>query len=253
MYEQGMGGLEKSIDKAMTFYERACEKGEGKACHNLAVSYARGDGVSKDAAKAEEYYRAGCQAEEMQSCFNLAVMLNETGKPATQREAMTLFNKACEGGDATGCLNAGLLMRSPPGGKMSAKPAEAANLFQKACDADLAAGCLELGRQAATGTGVDQDLQRAAMLFQKACQRDSASACAFLAGLHAEGRGVNKDDQRAMDLYRRACEGGEPAGCFNLGVFYESGRADTSGESGDRAAKYFNKACDMGMKRACAR
>ena len=72
---------------------------------------------------------------------------------------------------------------------------KATQLFQKACDSGEAGGCLGLGLLYKNGQGVNQDYQKAAQLFQKACDSENAGACLGLGLLYEDGQGVRQDYQ----------------------------------------------------------
>ncbi|WP_035142589.1 tetratricopeptide repeat protein, partial [Campylobacter concisus] len=57
---------------------------------------------------------------------------------------------------------------------------KAAQLYQKACDGGEAEGCLGLGVLYKDGQGVKQNYQKAAQLSQKACNSGVAEGCAIL-------------------------------------------------------------------------
>ena len=54
---------------------------------------------------------------------------------------------------------------------------KAAQLYQKACDGGDAGGCYNLGVLYADGQGVNQDYQKAAQLYQKTCDSGNAEGC----------------------------------------------------------------------------
>ena len=63
---------------------------------------------------------------------------------------------------------------------------KAAELWQKACDGGDAEGCSNLGLLYKNGQGVKQDYQKAAQLYQKACDSGEAKGCFNLGGLYDE-------------------------------------------------------------------
>jgi uncharacterized protein len=52
MYSFAMG-VEKDLAKANALFERSCTLGVWLGCHDIGVSYERGDGVRKDLEKAK--------------------------------------------------------------------------------------------------------------------------------------------------------------------------------------------------------
>ena len=66
--------------------------------------YATGDGVTRDVARAATLFQRACDGGEARGCYALAVSYN-TGVGVTQdlARAATLFRQACDGGYAAGC------------------------------------------------------------------------------------------------------------------------------------------------------
>jgi TPR repeat protein len=54
--------------QAVTFYGKACEKGEMTGCRNLALQYQRGEGVPKDAEQALSLYHKACDGGDAGAC-----------------------------------------------------------------------------------------------------------------------------------------------------------------------------------------
>ena len=67
---------------------------------------------------------------------------------------------------------------------------KAAQLYQKACDGGNANGCSNLGVLYAGSQGVRQDYQKATELFQKTCDGGDAVGCLGLGFLYENGQGV---------------------------------------------------------------
>ena len=58
-----------------------------------------------------------------------------------------------------------------------ANPARAASLFEQACDTGEARGCYNLALLHGSGRGVSRDASRASALFVRACQAGYEPAC----------------------------------------------------------------------------
>jgi len=86
---------------------------------------------------------------------------------------------------------------------------KAAELYQKACDGGEAFGCVFFGLSYENGQGVKQDYQKAAELYKKACDREEAGGCFGLGALYQHGKGVRQNYHKAAELYQKACDGGE--------------------------------------------
>jgi TPR repeat protein len=109
------------------------------------MARAAGRGTAKDEAGAVAAYQRACDGKQQLTyvawgCNNLAAMLLE-GKGARQdvTRARALFERACEGGDAKGCLGAGLIWREGIGVAKDAAKARA--LIERSCSGGEAAAC----------------------------------------------------------------------------------------------------------------
>ena len=88
---------------------------------------------------------------------------------------------------------------------------KAAQLLQKACDGGNALGCYNLGVLYAKGQGVRQDYQKAAQLYQKACDGGNAVGCYNLGVLYKNSQSFSTAKQyygKACDLgLQLGCDG----------------------------------------------
>ena len=156
---------------------------------------------------------------------------------------------ACERGDAESCFDAGSYFYS---GDDAVDPdwKRAREMFEKACDGGIADGCSQAGRlwlEKKIGT----DDARAAALFGKACDAHDDSGCAELGSLTRDGRGVSKDESKAAALFEKSCNESEHSGCAGLALFYEKGTAGKERDLA-RAADLYRKGCNDGDDDACA-
>ena len=100
---------------------------------------------------------------------------------------------------------------------------KAAQLCQKACDGGEAGGCVALGVSYQNGQGVKQDYQKAAQLYQKACDSGNAFGCANLGVSYQNGQGVKQNFSTAKQYYGKACDLGLQLGCDNYRKLNEKG------------------------------
>ena len=85
--------------------------------------------------------------------------------------------------------------------------------YEKACDGGNALGCHNLGVLYATGEGVPQDFVRAASLFERACVGGDADGCLTLGRMYYNGVGLAQNHTRSAALFERACAGGVVEAC----------------------------------------
>ena len=98
-----------------------------------------------------------------------------------------------------------------------------AELSKKACDSGEARGCLGLGFLYQNGQGVKQNYQKAAELFQKACDGGEARGCFGLGFLYQNGQGVGQNFSTAKQYYGKACDLGLQFGCDSYRKLNEKG------------------------------
>jgi hypothetical protein len=122
-----------------------------------------------------EEQRSACEAGDHRSCERLAIRREKRGR---FEDAQPLFERACGGGIARACYNAGAMLRDGRGVERSTE--RAAALFRTGCDGDDALSCQLLGQLLKRGDGLPRDLVEARRLFDRACTAGLASACSEL-------------------------------------------------------------------------
>ena len=90
--------------------------------------------------------------------------------------------------------------------------------FSKSCDGGEADGCNNLGVLYVTGEGVKQDYFKAKILFTKTCDSGKADGCTNLGNLYYNGLGVQQDHIKAKTLYIKACDSGSDEGCRKYAI-----------------------------------
>jgi uncharacterized protein len=215
--------------------EQACPEGlvlaEGKCTKpDTAPAY------QCDPAKSGEC-KAQCDKGHAGSCAAHGQALARSDKAA----ARAAFQKACDGGDASGC--SGL-------GGVTPDAAQAAAAFEKGCSGGDAPGCRGLGVALRDGSGAGKDEARAVALFDQACDGGDDRGCAEAAKLYAAGRGAQKDEARAAKLHKRACDGSVGESCAELAQMYEAG-APGVGKNPILAEMMYRRGCQRMSADAC--
>ena len=89
--------------EAAAIFERACEKGFGLSCYNLAQIYEAGSGVAADEIKALDLYVKACERGYAVVCYYLGGMYadgwaSESDEAAENaKNALKFYSLACEG------------------------------------------------------------------------------------------------------------------------------------------------------------
>ena len=79
--------------KAIEWYTKAAEAGNGKAQFNLAVMYDDGEGVPEDKAQAVKWYTAAAESGLFSAQYNLAIM-HKNGE-GTDKDLAKAYYWAC--------------------------------------------------------------------------------------------------------------------------------------------------------------
>ena len=102
---------------------------------------------------------------------------------------------------------------------------EAIGLYRKAADAGDARAMVSLGLILESGDGVPKDIGAANALYEKAAARGSADGAIDLAVALMNGKGVERNVARAVALLRTASQGGSAIATYDLGVLAQQGAA----------------------------
>jgi TPR repeat protein len=178
-------------------------------------------------------FRLPCEADDVVGCTNAcadkvvedcvtlgAMYLQGTIVSVDSERAVELFQTACAGDSARGCMrlgdayHAGIVPVAPEAPPRDPH-AEEVLLYRRACDGGANLGCVLAGRAFVAGHGVARDTEQAAKLFAHVCDRGNAEACLELGKLAQRGDGVKRDADRALSLYRKACALGLAEACLH--------------------------------------
>jgi hypothetical protein len=107
---------------------------------------------------------------------------------ASGPKVLALYQRACEGGHASGCTGLGTLYGAGSGG-VGKDEARAAALYQQGCDGGDSGGCTRLGALFERGTGVPPDKTRALLLYKQACYLGDRQGCALSSHMVERGAG----------------------------------------------------------------
>ncbi len=163
-------------------------------------------------AECADRHQKACDAGQALGCMRLAWMLAEgEGIPKDPPGAAKAHGRACELGHMLGCNNLGWAQQRGLG--VSKDLGQGARMFDKACAGGSAVGCTNLGYAYAAGYGVPSDARRAVELYTRACAGDDAQGCSNLGDMYVHGVGVAKDEPRGLELLRQGCKRGNAWGC----------------------------------------
>lgn len=223
--------------------ETQCGKGHAGSCAALGALL-----VESDAKAAAEAFKKACDGAEARGCVELGV-LTATGTGVTKDEAAAakLFETGCNNGDAEGCS---LLGKATVDGAGVAKDAaKGLALLRQGCEGGDDRGCALAGRMLLDGEGAARDVAAAAALLTRACNGRQLDTCSLVGELHEIGKDVRKDAIYAAMLYRRGCYGGQGRACTNLGRL---ALGDTAGGMPGEAERSLDWGCMRQDSLGCA-
>jgi hypothetical protein len=96
--------------------------------------------------------------------------------------------------------------------------ARAHPLFERACELGKRSGCLEVASALLEGRGCPQDRPRAIALLKEQCGDEHWRSCELLADAMKAGKGVPVDETGAWNIYEKACREDLLSSCKKSGL-----------------------------------
>jgi TPR repeat protein len=166
------------------------------------------------------------QADEILArATNVIVNTQDRMDFATQTEAVAVFQKGAEHGDASATRNLGVSYRDGKG--VEQDYAKALAWYERAAAKGEANAMADLGLLYENGRGVAQDYVRAREWYEQAAATGDAGAMRNLGLLYENGRGVAQDYAKARAWYEQAAAKGNASAMVDHGLLYESGHGVT--------------------------
>jgi hypothetical protein len=181
--------------------------------------------------------------------------LRDLTNKAMKESSLALFEEAASKGDLRAAAVAGEARTRAPNYDI----AKAMAWFDKACNGGEAWGCLGAGLELnSEGLGdkpntVGKDNRRALAYYLKGCDLSLPLSCSFAAYITYRSEVGPKDPVKARSLYEKSCNAGSLFGCRGLAVMLDSNAA--YGPSGDKdradAKTYYQKGCALSDTYSC--
>ena len=248
----------------------ACSAGDAYRCRDFGNAAFRGDGMMQDSVNAFEAYdracalepnlcRIGdamrsvpglsqrCQAGDMAGCAALGTILRdaETGYYDPEGGA-DLLARACRGGEASACGEAGLAALALHPAPETSRAADAREFLEMSCEADVADSCSTLANALFYGGALGQDRTRAFELYGVLCDNGKASSCETLEDYLLEQPGIPLPLAGANFVPPDDPETGESPAAERLAEFYpkDDYEACTTSTVMFRGREYTDTVCD---------
>lgn len=190
-----------------------------------------------------------CEAERAyESCVKMASMLLlGRGVPVSLASAEAYYKAACDGEYAQGCHGWAVVLRDMV--KTEDAQVKALSLFEENCQRrHYRPSCGSWAAMRAGGEGDSPDENAAKEAAVKGCEahKDAYSCEVAALLLSKRGPGLMPEPERAAAFFEVACQGGLSRSCDELAALYEQGRGVSPSQ--ERARSLYQQACDQGVK-----
>lgn len=233
-------------------FRDACSFGWYYACTLAGLMYVRGEAApSQPDESASTLFKRACDRGELSGCWHLAEAIR-TGSAQTPTDpiaAAELYDENCRRGEGRSCQFLGMAALGSGLLPLAPDSTAARQLLDRACTLGRSRACSYAGWLFMQGRGGDRDVRNASRTLSAACEGGEALACSNLGVLLARTQPAAADRGQVLDLYIRACTLGDDRGCVNLSnvVSLQAGQ----GEAEERASTAYESACDRGSAKGC--
>ena len=178
------------------------------------------DALEENAQAAVDFCRRAAEAHPEIAHYQ-ALLARASYAAGSYDDALALYRKAADEGDARAMVSLGLLLETGDHTPKDLKAAYA--LYEKAAERGSADGALDLAVALTAGKGINVDIPRALQLLQKASDGGSARATFDLAKIEADATG-GKWAREALSHFRRAGAEGYGEAYRAAAVLLDEGR-----------------------------
>jgi TPR repeat protein len=212
-----------------------CDKGDAKSCDFYGVLVSRGKVSGVDAKEAVAIFDKGCQKGSPSACVNFGLRTMGSDRD----KSIATLEKACRDGESRGCSFAAMAYR----GKDEEK---AAKLLVAGCNGGDHSACVTAAIMYSGGSKtLPKDEKKALMLNMRACNGGVGTACANAGESHELGIGTPANPTEAARLYTRGCMM-SPSSCWGIGILSQIGSPGVA-KSDERAKDYYKRSCQGGF------
>ncbi|RIA94269.1 hypothetical protein C1645_818259 [Glomus cerebriforme] len=241
-YENGEN-IEKNLEKAIYWYNKAAENGNDVAQYNLGKHYRLGKGVEKDEVKAFEYYKKSadqgylCAQFQLGQCYDKGI-----GIEVNKTKAFELYKTAAEKGHINAQIMLGNLYEN--GDNIEKNLEKAIYWYNKASENGNDEAQYNLGRCYVLGIGVEKNEAESFEYFKKSADQGYLNAQFILGNHYYNGIGTEVNKAKSFEYYEIAAEKGQNIAQNNLGILYEKGEGTEKNLK--KAVYWFQKAAECG-------
>lgn len=243
-YQNGQGAPQDAV-YAMELFRKGCSMGDQAACVHRADAYFTGNGVARNPKRAVDLYERACQEKTLgRACRALAELyiIGDEGIDADRMMSAMFFGQGCALGDGESCIGEALGIER--GEFLEPDAGYARRQLRRACELNHGRGCTLIGERLMRGDGGDKDVGGAATFFQKGCTLQEAESCRHLGVLALKGKGTAKDPELARRVFTDACAWNDYQACNELADMLKKHDLEA-------ATKAAMRSCDLGHEAGC--
>lgn len=221
MYYRGMG-VEKNLEKAITYLNKAKDKSNSYAMLYLSSIYLE-EKPYIDLVKSDFLLNESAKLKNPVALNNLALMYQQGTRVVKNIDtAINLYKQAAESGEFSAFLNLGNIYfyEEDFDGKDELL---GFYYFQKAHENGVVSGTVSLGTIYYNGRFVEKDYEKSYALFSEAANSENPEACYMLAIQYQEGKGVNVDYKKMIELFEKSANKNYTPALQQLGLIYYFG------------------------------
>lgn len=216
--------LDRKPTEATSWFEKAASTNNAAALFLLGQVREQGaQGVEADPKAARDLYGKAAAQEHGPSVLRLGYLIERgLGGDANMGEAIKLYRKAAELGEAGAYFNLGILTQKGEGG-LEKSDSEAFRLFLQSALRGFAPAATLVGTSYRAGTGANPDVIAAAAWFSRAAEAGETNAMVSLAEMMLSNQAIPFNGELLGQLTQRAFNAGNPRAGLLLGRMAERG------------------------------
>ncbi|MFS2004586.1 CHAT domain-containing protein [Duganella sp. CT11-25] len=213
----------RDLTKAITWARLAADQGNAVGQVMLAKKYRDGEGVSADNASALAFFRAAAEQGNSDAQVNLASMYKlGLGTPKDERKAFSWYRRAAAQNAPFAQLKVGEYYERGTGG-LAVDLKEAASWYRKSAENNNKIAQFNLGNMYDNARGVIRDYGAAAEWYRKSAIQGDADAQLYLGLMYLNGQGVEKDAVQAAHWIEKASAQGNIAAQYERAMLVGRG------------------------------
>jgi len=251
MFFAGLVGLcIAGLSSAEVPSEPDCAAGDRKACFETGTAYAQGNGVEASMNAAIPFFLRACDRGMPQGCTTAGLyILDGAGDLEPNLEAgMHILEAGCTRGDDKGCESTVgyLTAENSP----MADTGKVVDVLIQGCKTGSMWACGWGARAAQDGYGGKYpdmaDISKAAVIGEMGCEKGNLSACVVSETLFGDPSSQLFDAEKSLEYSEVNCDSDIAESCNNLArVYYMINELE-------RGTVAYERACELGMEQTCA-